>query len=169
MKKFFLILTLFITIITQAQELYQMPSNTQSRVSSFENMNGLKGEGGKTNKTAKGNAFEFVKAGETKILLDIKSAGCIQRMWCTVNDRSAEMLRSLRLQMFWDGSSKPAVDVPLGDFFGVGLGKTVAFQCALFSNPEGRSFNFYIPMPFKNAAKILLINESKEDIYLFYD
>ncbi|HEY6979045.1 MAG TPA: glycoside hydrolase family 172 protein [Chitinophagaceae bacterium] len=169
MKIFFLIYLLLVMTFTQAQELYQMPSNTQSRVSSFENMNGLKGEGGKTNKTAKGNAFEFVKAGETKTLLDIKSAGSIQRMWCTVNDRSVEMLRSLRLQMFWDGSSKPAVDVPLGDFFGVGLGKTVAYQSALFSNPEGRSFNFYIPMPFKKAAKVVLINESKKDIFLFYD
>jgi len=169
MKKFFLIPTLFVTITVQAQELYQMPANKQSRVSSFENMNGLKGEGGKTNKTAKGNAFEFVKAGETKTLLDIKTAGSIQRMWCTVSDRSVEMLRSLRLKMFWDGSSKPAVDVPLGDFFGVGLGKTVPFQCALFSNPEGRSFNFYIPMPFKKGAKILLINESKKEIFLFYD
>ncbi|HXL57490.1 MAG TPA: DUF2961 domain-containing protein, partial [Chitinophagaceae bacterium] len=71
--------------------------------------------------------------------------------------------------MFWDDASKPAVDVPLGDFFCAGLGKTAAFQNALFSNPEGRSFNFYIPMPFKKAAKILLVNESKKDISLFYD
>jgi len=169
MRKFFLASFLCAAIIANAQELYQLVPNTQSRVSSFENLNGLKGGGGKTNKTAKGNAFEFVKAGETKTLLHIKSTGIIQRMWCTVSDRSSQMLRSLRLQMFWDDASKPAVDVPLGDFFGIGLGKTVAFQCALFSNPEGKSFNFYIPMPFKKAAKIILINESKKDISLFYD
>ena len=169
MKKFFLISSLFTTIIAHTQERYQIPSNTQSHVSSFENMNGVKGQGGKTNKTAKGNAFELIKAGETKTLLNVKRAGIIQRMWCTVSDRSPQMLRSLRLQMFWDDASKPAVDVPLGDFFCAGLGKTAAFQNALFSNPEGRSFNFYIPMPFKKAAKILLVNESKKDISLFYD
>ena len=52
------------------------------------------------------------------------------------------MLRSLRIQFYWDGAAKPAVDVPLGDFFGVGLGQKVKFQTTLFSDPEGRSFNF---------------------------
>jgi hypothetical protein len=33
---------------------------------------------GKTNKTAKGNAFEMVKPGETKLLLDINGPGMIQ-------------------------------------------------------------------------------------------
>ena len=41
-----------------AQELYTMPQGVNSRVSSFENLNGVKGEGGQTNKTAKGSAFE---------------------------------------------------------------------------------------------------------------
>jgi Protein of unknown function (DUF2961) len=145
-----------------------MPANAQSRVSSFENLNGEKAQGGKTNKTAKGNAFESIKAGETKTLLDVKAAGMIQRIWITVNDRSPEMLRSLRLQMFWDDASKPAVDVPLGDFFCAGLGRPIAFQSVLFSNPEGRSFNCYIPMPFKKSAKVVVINENKKDLPLFF-
>jgi hypothetical protein len=45
--------------------------------------------------------------------------------------------------MFWDGTDKPAVSVPFGDFFGVGLGQTTAFQNALFANAEGRSFNCF--------------------------
>jgi hypothetical protein len=78
-----------------AQELYSMPNSKQSRVSSFKNLNGLKGEGGKTNQGAKGNAFESVKGGESKTLLNINSPGIIQRMWVTINDRSPAMLRSL--------------------------------------------------------------------------
>ncbi|HJP63861.1 MAG TPA: glycoside hydrolase family 172 protein [Mucilaginibacter sp.] len=153
-----------------AQELYIMPQGVQSRVSSFENLNGVKGAGGQTNKTAKGNAFESLLAGQTKSLLNISSAGIIQRMWVTVNDRSPAMLRALRLRMYWDGSDKPAVDVPLGDFFCAGLGRPVAFQSALFSDPEGRSFNSYIPMPFKTGAKVTLTNESRSDLnLLFYD
>ena len=100
-----------------AQELYQMPAATQSRVSSFENLNGEKGKGGLTNNGAKGNAFESLRSGESKTLLNIHSAGVIRRIWCTVDDRSPAMLRSLRLRMYWDSASKPAVDVPLGDFF----------------------------------------------------
>ena len=151
-----------------AQQLYEMPKGVESRLSSFENPNGLKGNGGKTNKGAKGNAFESMKPGETKTLLNVNGEGSIRRIWMTI-DQNPVKLRSLRLQMFWDGESKPAVDVPMGDFFGYNLGKPVAFQSALFSSGEGRSFNCYIPMPFRKAARILLINEGKEAVKLFYD
>ncbi|HET9746209.1 MAG TPA: glycoside hydrolase family 172 protein [Chitinophagaceae bacterium] len=168
MKYTYIILLLQLTIMLDAQSLYEMPVNPQSRLSSFENPNGVKGDGGKTNKTAKGNAFEFIEAGQTKNLLDIKGEGTIQRIWLTI-DHSPLKLRSLRLQFYWDGNSKPAVDVPLGDFFVYNLGKPVAFESALFSSGEGRSYNCYIPMPFKKAAKVLLINEGKERAKLFYD
>ena len=168
MKYTFCIWCVLWGFLSQAQSLYEMPVNPQSRLSSFENPNGVKGNGGKTNKTAKGNAFEFMEPGETKNLMDIKGEGTIQRIWLTI-DHSALKLRSLRLQFFWDGTTKPAVDVPLGDFFVYNLGKQVAFETALFSSGEGRSYNCYIPMPFKKAAKVLLINEGKERVKLYYD
>jgi hypothetical protein len=170
MRYLLLITMLMAQVGSNSQELYKMQNGAHSGISSFENLNGIKGSGGKTNMSAKGNAFESLKARQQKVLLDIKGAGVIQRIWCTVNDRSEKMLRTLRLQMFWDNSSKPAVDVPLGDFFGVGLGKTAAFQSALFSNPEGRSFNCFIPMPFKTGAKVIIQNEGDVDLpLLFFD
>jgi hypothetical protein len=71
--------------------------------------------------------------------------------------------------MYWDGAEKPAVSTPLGDFFGIGLGRTTRFENALFSNPEGRSFNCNIPMPFRKAARIVLTNDTNRDEVLFYD
>lgn len=168
MKYLLLALVLGVACISGAQSLYEMPKSTESRLSSFENPNGVKGQGGKTNRTAKGNAFEVIKPGATKSLLDIKGQGTIQRIWMTI-DQNPVKLRSLRFQFFWDNSAQPAVDVPMGDFFGYNVGKQVAFQSALFSSGEGRSFNSYIPMPFRTAAKVLLINEGKEDVKLFYD
>jgi hypothetical protein len=165
---FFFLLFYFSALFLSAQQLYEMPGSVSSRVSSFENPNGIKGSGGKTNKTAKGNAFEMLRPSETKTLLDIKGEGTIRRIWMTI-DRTPLKLRSLRLQMFWDGESKPAVDVPMGDFFVYNLGRTVAFESAFFSSGEGRSFICYIPMPFKKGAKILLKNEGKEVTMLFYD
>ena len=41
--------------------LYQHLPGASSRVSSFENLNGTKGQGGKDNATAKGHAFEDLK------------------------------------------------------------------------------------------------------------
>jgi hypothetical protein len=168
--KLIIAMGLLVSLHVQAQELYKMPEGVQSGVSSFENLNGVKSGGGISNKTAKGNAFESVKAGETKTLLDINSAGIIGRIWCTINDRSTLMLRSLRVRIYWDGSAKPAVDVPFGDFFCAGLGRPVAFQSELFSDPEGRSFNCYIPMPFKKGARLTLTNEGKTELdALFFD
>ncbi len=156
------------TTVSFAQQLFEMPKVVESRLSSFENPNGVKGQGGKSNKTAKGRAFEFIQAEETKTLLDIKGEGIVQRIWLTI-DQNPVKLRSLRLQMFWDNTNKPAVDVPMGDFFGYNTGKKVAFENSFFSSGEGRSFNCYIPMPFKTAAKILLINEGNEVVKLYYD
>lgn len=168
MHKFLFIIFSCFVLFLQAQQIYEMPEGVQSRLSSFENPNGLKGKGGITNKTAKGNAFEMLNPGNTKTLLDINGQGIIQRIWMTI-DQNPVKLRSLRLQMFWDKESKPAVDVPMGDFFVYNLGKQVAFQSALFSTAEGRSFNCYISMPFKKAARILLINEGEEPVKLYYD
>ena len=159
---------LVLSLGSAAQQLFEMPARVDSRLSSFENPNGQKGQGGKTNKTAKGSAFEVVNPGEIKTLLNVNGEGIIQRIWLTI-DQNPLKLRSLRFQFFWDGNIKPAVDVPMGDFFGFNLGKRVAFQSALFSSGEGRSFNCYIPMPFRKGAKVLLINDGKEPVKLFYD
>jgi len=153
-----------------AEDLYRMAADSQSRVSSFENLNGVKGEGGKTNSGAKGNATESLKAGESKTLLDIHGSGVVQRIWATVDDRSPEMLRSLRLRVYWDGAAQPAIDVPFGDFFCAGLGRITPFQSSLFSSPEGKSFNCYIPMPFRKGARVVISNEGKDDLRaLFFD
>lgn len=159
----------FILQAVSAQEMYKMQGDKETRWASFENSTAGKGEGGAENKKAKGHPSEFVAPGETKVLMNAQGAGIIQRIWLTVRDREPVTLRSLRIEMYWNGSSKPAVSVPLGDFFGIGLGRKTEFQNALFSDPEGRSFNCYIPMPFRKGARVLLINEGKVPVMLFYD
>lgn len=148
--------------------LFQYDANSKTRWSSPENMNGAKGAGGKENFGAKGRPARPIEAGETLTLLDIKDQGIINRIWITINDRSRNMLRSLKLQMFWDGETKPAVSVPLGDFFGMTLGRMNTFQNALFASPEGRSFNCFIPMPFKTGARIQITNESDRRLSSLY-
>jgi hypothetical protein len=152
-----------------AQQLYDLPKDVDTRWISFENPTGEKGKGGMENKGAKGNASQWIKAGTSRVLADFHGAGVINRIWMTIIDRNPKALRSIVLQMYWDGAKKPAVSVPLGDFFGIGLGRMAAFQSALFSDPEGRSFICTVPMPFRKSAKIVLINESQQDQLLFYD
>jgi len=150
--------------------LFVFDNNQETRWSSPENLNGEKGVGGIANNGAKGHPFDSIGASQTRVLLDIQSQGIINRFWITIRDRSPEMLRSLKFEIFWDNELKPAVSVPFGDFFSVGLGKTTMFENALFASPEGRSFVCTIPMPFRKAAKICITNESKIRLnYLFFD
>jgi hypothetical protein len=137
---------------------------------SFENTTLKRGVAGLENSEAKGHPFESINAGQTKNLLEVQARGSIRRIWMTVSDRSPEMLRALRLQMWWDHAKHPAISCPLGDFFGIGLGRRSPFENALFSDPKGRSFNCFVPMPFRSAAKVTLTNESSTDLsHLFYD
>ena len=150
-------------------KLYSMPKGG-TRWSSFENPKAEKGKAAWENHGAKGHAFDKIPAGDTISLLEYsESAGIITRMWITINDRSPNMLRSLVLRCYWDGAETPAVECPLGDFFGCGTHMST-FENELFSSPEGRSFNMYIPMPFNKSAKITVTNESDRLLtHFFYD
>lgn len=166
-----LLMLLTSTQVTRAQTIYEMPEGVESRWASGENPTGAKGRGGQANGGRKGAPTVAIKAGESRVLAEASgTSGTVRRIWMTFPDRSPRMLRSLRIDMYWDGAKSPAVSAPLGDFFGIGLGQTTVFQSALFSNPEGRSFNCFIPMPFKTGMKIVMTNESGDNLEeLFYD
>jgi hypothetical protein len=150
--------------------LYRYDDTLKPRWSTPEGLDGARDGAAKENNGAKGHAFDSIKAGATRALLDVTGQGIISRIWLTVSDRSPEMLRSLKLEMFWDHEDKAAVSVPLGDFFGVGLGRTARFHNALFASPEGRSFICTIPMPFRKGARIQVTNESGKDLtHLYFD
>jgi hypothetical protein len=151
------------------ESLYAMPKNIQTRWASPENWDGAKGAAGQANNGRKGSACFPLKAGEQKVLAHAENtSGTVRRIWITINDRSSQMLRGLRLDMTWDGADRPAVSAPLGDFFGQGLGRCATFQSAIFSNPEGRSFNCCVPMPFRTGMKIVVTNESGADLPMFF-
>jgi hypothetical protein len=142
----------------------------QTRWASFENPTGEKGAAATRNRGGKGYPCDVVKPGETRTLADIKGPGIITRIWMTVQNRAPRALRELRIDMYWDGAKTPAVSAPLGDFFGFGLARAVVCESALFASPEGRSFNSYVPMPFRSRARITLSNESADTpALLFYD
>ena len=152
-------------------ELFQKPEGVNTRWFTFENRKGEKGGGARENGGRKGHPCDLIKPGGTVTLMDTAGPGVIRRIWLTV-DVSQEpfMLRSLRLDIHWDGSRKPAVSAPLGDFFGVSHGLRTPFESALFSDPEGRSFNCFIPMPFRRGARVTLTNESTAKwVTLFYE
>jgi len=100
---------------------------------------------------------------------DVQGSGTIRRIWMTLWNRNSKALRGLKIEIYWDGASTPAVQAPFGDFFCHSLGQMVPFQNACFSSPEGRSFNCIVPMPFRKSTRVLLINESDEDNGVYYE
>ncbi|MDH7601825.1 MAG: DUF2961 domain-containing protein [Armatimonadota bacterium] len=149
-------------------ELYKLPRGVYTRWASPENYDALPGQAAKANFGRKGSACRPVAAGESFVLAHAEGCGTVRRIWITIRDRGPHMLRGLVLRAYWDGESKPAVEAPLGDFFCQAHGKIVAFQNAWFDNPEGRSFNCRIPMPFRKSFKITVTNESPVDLGMFF-
>jgi hypothetical protein len=151
--------------------MYTFPSGVETRWTSPENPRGGKGSAAQSNGGRKGRASIPLRAGEQVTLAEAHgTSGVVRRIWATISDRSPAMLRGLKIEMFWDDATEPAVSAPLGDFFGLGIGEMATFQAALFASPEGRSFNCYVPMPFKSSMKIVVTNESGKDLpLLFYD
>jgi hypothetical protein len=74
------------------------------------------------------------------------------------------------LRMFWDGESSPSVEVPLGDFFGIGFGLRRNFtSLPLQMSPQrGRGFNCWFPMPFANGARFEIENQGEQERILFF-
>src|SRR5689334_394166 len=171
MNRLFFIFFIFLFSCSSSPDknIYTFNPDIETRWSSGENLNGIKGGGGKENNGAKGHPQDIINAGATKTLLDIQGQGIINRMWFTINDRTLQMLRSLRIEMYWDNATKPAVSVPVADFFGLGQGM-VKFENEFFASPEGRSFVCHIPMPFKKGAKIVIVNDSDKKLNnIFFD
>ena len=68
-------------------------------------------------RTGTGERRTVTLADGSELLLNAQSAADIQ---------FDPQRRLVRLQMYWDGAAKPAVDCPAGDFFGAGLGLPMA-------------------------------------------
>lgn len=154
----------------EGDTLYRFPADQQTRWASPENPTAAPGAGARENRGGKGHAFETIPVGQSLTLANIQGAGIIDRIWMTIEDRSPEALRGLKLEMYWDGAATPAVSVPLGDFFLHGAGEMRAMETALLSSPEGRSFVSIIPMPFRRSARLVVTNEGPRQVNLiFYD
>lgn len=120
------------------------------------------------------NDFESIETGETRNIFDIKGAGCITHIWLTLGElpRKKEMgfLRKVIIRIRWDNEKYPSVEVPVGDFFGMGHAKTKNFcsKPLSMSAEDGKSFNCLFAMPFSERAEIELLNEYENTIRVYY-
>jgi hypothetical protein len=121
-------------------------------------------------RTGGNNDFLVIPAGKTAVLADIEGAGCINHIWCTHSNSQADYLRRVVLRAKWDNEEDFSINVPLGDFFGVGHAQMVAFSSLplQMSPGDGRGFNCWFPMPFSARAYFELANESEAEMTFYY-
>lgn len=151
---------------------YQKPEGLETRWATCENRGGVKGAAGMSGMGRKGCPCTALNDGDAFVLADVQGrSGVLRRIWMAVQDYDkAYCLKGLKLEIFWDGCEKPAVSVPLGDFFLHVPGHVIPVDCAAFTTTEGRSFLCYIPMPFKSGMRAVLTNESGRYIpNVFYE
>lgn len=113
--------------------------------------------------------YRRIEVNQTLTLAELKGPGRITHLWFTADAQDPAYPRKLTLRIYWDDSNVPAVESPLGDFFGVGhglLGNLDSEPVAI--SASGRAYNCYWPMPFRKSAKITVTNDSALSVPLFY-
>ena len=110
------------------------------------------------------------KPGESRTIAHAAGPGCIRHIWMTMESHEYGWPRQIMLRMWWDGEAMPSVEVPIGDFFGIGHGVLKNFACTPFqmSPQDGRGFNCWFPMPFASEMRIEVTNESAADYVLYF-
>lgn len=157
--------------------LYRL-SDAKTRSISPENYNGEKGKGGMATlaegfagKQArqlgqgwKVNPFVPIDSGKTFTIAEISGPGAIQHIWMTPTGN----WRYSILRFYWDDEKEPSVEVPVGDFFGMGWGEYAHLNSLAVTVNPGSAFNCYWAMPFRKKCRITLENIGEERMILYY-
>ncbi len=108
--------------------------------------------------------------GETKTLGEIDGPGCIKHIWMTIGSQEHAFPRKIVLRAWWDGEDEPSIEVPIGDFFGIGHGirKNFTSLPLTMSPQEGKGFNCFFPMPFNEHARFEVESECEEGLNFYF-
>ncbi len=151
-------------------------SDAQTRSISAENFTGEKGKAGMALEgTGAQSARELgqgwkvspsiqIAPGECRVLADVDGPGAIQHIWMTPSGH----WRFSIIRIYWDGSSVPSVECPVGDFFACGWQKYAQVSSLPICVNPGSAFNCYWEMPFRQSCRITMTNISAESMTLYY-
>jgi Protein of unknown function (DUF2961) len=109
-----------------------------------------------------------IAPGGTLEVFQADGPGIITHIWFTIAARSSHHLKEIVLRIFWDGNTKPSVETPVGDFFGLTLGDYFLYQSAFMNCSSVKALNCYFAMPFKRSARISVTNEGQQGVDAFY-
>jgi len=160
---------------TDLSNLYRL-SDAKTRSISPENFTGEKGKGGMATEGTGKNASRdlglgwkvspsvVIKTGQTFTVAEINGSGAIQHIWMTPTG----IWRFAILRFYWDDEKEPSVEVPVGDFFGMGWGEFSPLNSLPVTVNPGSAFNCYWQMPFRKKCRITMENIDEKDMVLYY-
>jgi hypothetical protein len=162
--------------VTDLRSLARL-SGAQSRSISPENFDGAKGGAARAVAGTGAAAAAHLGSG-WKISPSVEIAGhttcelaaidgpaLITHIWLTTHRSN---WRSLILRAYWDGAEDPAIEAPLGDFFGQGWCEFAQLSSIpITANPHG-GFNSYWPMPVPQHARLTLQNRAPQTATVYY-
>ncbi|MCM0650075.1 DUF2961 domain-containing protein [Clostridium swellfunianum] len=148
-------------LVSGASSISQVRAGKTKRVSSYDRSGG--------------NKDFYTLLPHSKIeICNIKGSGYIRHIWMTMTPNGPFDIqflpRKIIVRMFWDNESSPSVEVPIGDFFGMGHGITKNYTSAfLMMSPEdGKAFNCFFPMPFASGARIEIESEAENEVKFYF-
>jgi hypothetical protein len=152
-------------------------SALKSRSISGENLTGAPGSGGMATQGTGADPARRLGQGwkvspsipvpaRTEVTLaDIDGPGVLQHLWLSI---PPQWWRSMVLRIYWDGSERPSVEVPLGDFFGLGWDTFATLSSKYVVSAPYCALNSYWPLPFHGHARVTLENLRDLDAVLYY-
>ncbi|MDH4089265.1 MAG: DUF2961 domain-containing protein [Cyclobacteriaceae bacterium] len=155
-----------------------MLSNAKTRSISPENFTGEPGKGGMAT-LEQGNArnaardlgqgwkvnpYIIIESNQTTTLAEVTGAGAIQHIWMTPTGN----WRYAILRFYWDDEKEPSIEVPVGDFFGMGWGEYAHLNSLAVTVNPGSAFNCYWTMPFRKKCRITMENIGPDKMNLYY-
>lgn len=149
---------LFLFNTVHSQELWKIRDYSSQRISSYDT----------TGANDDGNWKDKIKPGETRTIANVSGPGIIKHIWITIASNEIQHLKKIVMRMYWDGESTPSVETPIGDFYGLGLGKYFLYESRFLSIGSQRALNSYFEMPFKKSARITITNDGGQAIDAFY-
>ncbi len=117
-----------------------------------------------------------VAPGATHLLMDEAGPGVITHMWFTflgpephawARDGSASH-QDMLLRITWDRRERPGVEAPLGDFFANCFGQRDEVISLPVVVEDGDSYNCFWAMPFREHARVELVNQGDKPVSLLY-
>jgi Protein of unknown function (DUF2961) len=114
--------------------------------------------------------YRSIAPGQTLELANLDGAGIVRHLYFSILG-GEHYLRDLVIRAYWDGAEVPCVEVPFGDFFGLGAERPRFFSSLMVTVNPGDlgafgtfGFNSYFPMPYAKGARLTLTNEGTEPV-----